>query len=403
MKRLKNIIVFLSCAAIAASAGFVFYSHEPVEAAESQSPQVIQAMPVEVTVMQPETVQIWKNFSGHVVAVDHAEIRPQVSGRITEIRFEDGQRIEKGDILVVIDPRPYKAALDQAKASLSAAKTEATLAEKELQRAKDLIKSEAVSQSLLDQRTNNLDVANASVAGAKAMVNTAEINLDYAYVKAPISGKTGRAEITEGNLVQAGGSAPLLTSIVADEKVYVDFEVDEQTYINSVRAQDTGADAHDGKIPVRLSLLGGSAKYDGIVHSFDNRIDPATGTIRARALFENSEKILLPGMSVTLQMGSNGHEGRILVSERAIGTDQDRKFVYVVDDDNNATYREIRIGESLNGRRIVLSGLDSGEQVITEGIVRIRPGMPVTPQVKTSEAQMDDTPLVQPVEAEAPE
>ena len=303
-----------------------------------------------------------------------------MSGRITEVRFEDGQHVKKGDVLIVIDPRPYEASLNQAKAAFEAAETQAALAEKEYQRAKKLISSDAISQSTLDARENNRKSTIADVQGAKAALERAEIDLDYAFVKAPISGKISRAEVTEGNLVQAGPGAPLLTSVVSDEKVYVDFEVDERTYINSVQAQPK---ASDKKIPVRIELLGNARQYEGVIHSFDNRIDRASGTIRARAIFDNEDGLLLPGMSVSVNMGGSDEE-RILLTERAIGTDQDRKFVFTVNGDKVAKYREVKIGESIKGRRVILSGLETGEKVISEGLALIRPGMPVTPKMPQS-------------------
>ena len=389
MKKLPRNLTMITIAAILLTGGAMFLPKDTASATE-EAPAAAgqpQAMPVEVDVVKPEEVQIWKNFSGHTVAVDKAEIRPQISGRITQIKFTDGQYVEKGDTLIVIDPRPYEAALSQAKASLAAAETQAVLAEKEYDRAKALIKTEAVSQRLLDERSNNQQVAIAAVQEAKALVQSASINLDYAFVKAPISGKVSRAEITEGNLVQAGAGAPLLTSIVSDDTLYVDFEIDEKTYLNS-RQRARGED--QSPTAVRLQLPGAGPEFNGYVHSFDNQIDPSSGTVRARALFENEEKLLLPGMSVSVMMGSPTDEDRIMVSERAIGTDQDRKFVYVVNDENKTSYREIKIGESINGKRIVLSGLEEGDMVITEGIMRIRPDMPVSPQQKADHASLED-------------
>ncbi|MEC7575776.1 MAG: efflux RND transporter periplasmic adaptor subunit, partial [Pseudomonadota bacterium] len=232
----------------------------------------------------------------------------------------------------------------------------------------------------LDERTNNRESAAAAVKGAEAAVESAEIDLDYAHVKAPISGKISRAEITEGNLVQAGGNAPVLTSIVADDKVYVDFEVDERTYIESVKSTQN---KDVSIIPVRVKTLGAESEYQGTVHSFDNHIDTASGTVRARAIFDNKDGVLLPGMSVSVLMGTADGTDKILVTERAIGTDQDRKFVYVIGDDQTAQYREVKIGESVSGQRVIISGLEEGENIISAGIVRIRPGMPVMP--KTAE------------------
>lgn len=297
MRALRNPFIVVSLLFIfgLSAYGAYIYTKSGLASIEPSAGGQPEAMPVQVVNVAPEKIQIWKSFSGNVVAVDRADIRPQVSGRITEIKFEDGQTVEKGDILIVIDPRPYEAALNQAKASLAAAKTQAELAEKELNRAKELIKTDAVSQRLLDERSHAFDRTKAAVQEAKAREEQAEINLDYAYVKAPISGKTSRAELTEGNLVQAGPNAPLLTSIVADEQLYVDFEIDDQTYMRSIR----GYSDSEAKITVRLSLLDGDIKYQGHVHSFDNAIDPTTGTIRVRSLFDNDGHILLPGMTVT--------------------------------------------------------------------------------------------------------
>lgn len=350
--------------------------------------QAPQAMPVKVTKIKSEPTQIWKKFSGHLIAVDQVEIRPQVSGRITEIRFKDGQHVEKGDILFVIDPRPYEATLNQAKAALAAAQTQSILAEKEYKRGVELVKTEAIPQRVLDERANNRQIAQAAIKGAQATIEKAQIDLDYAYVKTPISGTVGRREITEGNLVQSGPNAPLLTTVVADEEIYADFEVDEQTYIGTVRQQSEEADA---EIPVLMTPPNSDMVYKGRIYSFDNKINQATGTIRARALFENENKILLSGMSVGIMMGNASLEKKILLTERAIGTDQDRKFVYVITKDNKAAYREVKIGDSIEGKRVILSGLNEGEMVIVEGIVRIRPDMPVTPQVIEEKPAADNS------------
>lgn len=352
----------------------------------AKAPAKPAGMPVDAVIVKKEAIQIWNQYSGSIVAVDRADLRPQVSGRITEIRFEDGQYVKKGDILIVIDPRPYEAALKQAKAALATARTTLDLTQKDHKRAVELVKKKAVSERLLDERSNSLRVAEAELLRTEALVEQAEINLDYAYVKAPIDGKVSRAEITEGNLVQSGGNAPLLTSIVADKKVYVDFEVDEQTYIKSVRDIPQSDVA---RIPVRVSISGDDLKYEGNIHSFDNRLDATSGTIRGRAILVNKDRKLLPGMTVSVEIGSidNTQNKMIAISERAIGTDQDRKFVYVVNDENKASYREVKIGLSVNGRRIITDGLKEGETVITSGLVRIRPNMAVSPKLNNKSAQ----------------
>jgi len=337
-----------------------------------------KGVPVKVVSIKPQTIQLWKQYSGSIVAVDSAQIRPQVSGRITKILFQDGQYVQKGDVLIIIDPRPYQAALKQAKASLATAKTQVDFAQKELERAKELVKKRAVAKRLLDERQNNYQVAQAAVLNAQAQVETAEINVDYAHIKAPISGIVSRAEITEGNLVQSGSNAPVLTSIVTQDKVYVDFEVDEKTYIDSIQQTPTN---NIKTIPVRIQISGLDKIYEGNMHSFDNRIDPSTGTIRGRALFDNNDSKLLPGMTISVEMGqaTSQNNKQILISEKAIGTDQDRKFVYIVSPENKATYREVKIGPSIAGQRIILNGLKQGDIVISQGLMRIRPNALVSP------------------------
>lgn len=340
-----------------------------------------QKMPVTAILIEKRDVQLWNNYSARIEAVDFVEIRPQVSGRITDIQFEDGQIVEKGDVIYVIDPRPFQAALKQAQALLAGTQNRLSLAKKELARAQELIKTDTIPKSLYDERRNTVNVAVSEVKAAEAQLDRARIDIDYAYVKAPISGRISRAEIKLGNLVSSGANAPILTSIVSDEGVFADFEVDEQTYLKHIRS--VVRDSQDEKnVPVRLLLNGESQNYNGFIHSFDNRIDPNSGTIRARAFFENEDGALLPGMFASVQMGSPSTQERILVPERAIGTDQNRKFVYVVNDQDIIEYREVQIGQSTNGNRIINQGLNEGDKVVTEGIIRIRPDMPVAPEIQ---------------------
>ena len=379
-RKQKTIIASTIAAVAVLTALFCFEGEEANAAAEQPA-----AMPVHVDVIKNKPVQIWKSFSGRMAAVDYAEIRPQVSGVVTEIRFEDGQHVKKGDVLYVIDPRPYKAAVDKAEADLAAAKNQAAFAEKEYKRAKSLVKSDAISERVRDERENTSDVANATVKGMQAALDQAQINLDFAYVKAPISGRVSRAEITVGNLVEAGSSAPILTTVVSNEGIYADFEVDENTYLSTIRSQTTDFNS-EKNIPVRINLA--HSLYQGTIHSFDNKIDVASGTIRARALLNNKDGALLPGMFVSIEMGSPTTEKHIVLTERAISTNQDRKFVYVVEN-GKVAYREVTIGESVEGSRIIKSGLKDGDMVITEGIIRIRPGMMVDPQVNTEKPATD--------------
>lgn len=335
------------------------------------------AMPVTVEVMKKKPVHLWSSYSGRLEAVDYAEIRPQVDGRIEEIKFSDGDLVRKGDVLFVIEPGPYEATLTEAQAAYDAAKSQNDLAGKELSRAQKLIKTEAISRKILDERRNAARLSENALGAAKALLDRAQIDVDRAYVKAPISGRISRPEITVGNLVQTA-AAPVLTSIVSQEGIYADFEVDEQTYLSRVPRLKTAAPALSS-IPVEVILTDGTVRQ-GKMQSFDNRISTSSGTIRARAFFKNADGRLLPGMYVTVRLGSAKDDHVILLNEKAIGTDQDRKFVYVVTAENKTEYRQVHLGPSVAGARIITDGLSPGDKVITQGIMRIMPGMAVVPQ-----------------------
>src|SRR5215469_1610132 len=270
-RRLAVVVVLFAGVAIALAAGSASkYMHD---AQAKTVPAAAAGLSVTVSHLEPQTVNAFAEFSGRINAVDYAEIRPQVSGRITEIRFHDGEHVSAGDVLIVIDPRPYQAAVGKAQADLQTAVNNAKFAKAERDRGSQLVKSNYLSQETFDQRTNADEVAKAAVQAAQAALESAQINLDYAYVKAPISGRVSRAEITVGNLVGSPGSVPsVLTSIVSDNGVYADFEVDEQTYLNNVRNYGQSREDQQ-KIPVDVVVRGGDQIYRGHIYSFDNRID----------------------------------------------------------------------------------------------------------------------------------
>lgn len=345
-----------------------FYSSQQniVTAGENNAPQ---ALPVKIEQVKREKTRVWFQYSGKAKAVNYAEIKPRVTGAITEIRFNEGGRVAAGDVLFVIDPAPYKARLDASKADLDSAKTQVTLTKKEYNRAKELIASDAISRKILDERSNAYTMAKANKKSAEARVNQAQIDLDYAYVKAPFSGKASRAEITVGNIVGAGLSAPTLTTIVSDDEIYIDFEIDEKIYFEHIKnAMDKGQE-----VPVKVSASNADgSEIHGKILNLDNKIDVNSGTIRARALLKNGNMALLPGMFVSVEV-SSGEEEKILISEKAIGTDQNRKFVWVVNADSKTEYRQIDIGDTVAGKRVVISGLSEGDRVVTEGVIKIRP------------------------------
>ena len=353
--------------------GYALY-HANAKPAPQAAPA---ASPVTVATLAPQTVKPFAEFSGRIAAVDYAEIRPQVSGRITEIRFKDGQQVKAGDVLFVIDPRPFQAAAAKAAADLQSARTSAALAKVNLERAERLKASGAIAAQSYDQAASTNAVAAAAIQSAAAVLNQAQVDVDHAYVKAPISGRISRAEVTLGNLVGTV-TPPLLTSIASNDGVYADFEVDEQTYLNSVRS-------HEKSVPVELNIAGDSHTYKGVVDSFDNHITTGSGTIRARARFANEDGALVPGMFVSVKMGSQTQGAALLVPESAVGNDQSKRFVFVVGAGNHAEYRPVQLGVAINGNRVVTSGLKAGDRVILDGLQTLAPGAVVAPQpVKTA-------------------
>ncbi|MEI9992741.1 MAG: efflux RND transporter periplasmic adaptor subunit [Rhizomicrobium sp.] len=350
-------------------------------ASEGGSAPAAAPPPAVVTVasVQPQSVRVWSDFSGRLAAVNSADIRPEVSGRITEIRFKDGQVVHKGDILLVIDPRPYEAAVAKAEADLASANSNDHLAKVQLERAQRLMAANAVARDLYDQRDNAAGVGAANIKSAQAALAQARLDVEHAYVKAPIDGRVSRAEITVGNLVQAGANAPLLTSIVASDSIYADFEVDEQTYLRSIH-QNASTAGQEQRLPVQLTIQGDDRVYSGNIESFDNKIDVSSGTIRARARFANTDGALVPGMFVTVRLGDATNRKVLLVPEDAVQNDQSKRYVYVVGTDHKADFREIELGRTVGGRRIVTAGLHAGDRIIVDGLQRVLPGAVVDPR-----------------------
>jgi multidrug efflux system membrane fusion protein len=355
---------------------------------EALASAAIPAAPVTVHTLVEQKVRIWSDFSGRLEAVDAAEIRPEVGGRITEVLFEDGQTVKAGDVLFVIDPRPYEAAVARAEANLASAKTNAAFAKVDRDRAAALVGSQTLTQREFDQRNNASRVADATIQTAEADLTRARLDLEHAHVVAPISGRVSRPEITVGNLVQAGPGAPLLTAIVSNDTIYAGFEVDEQTYIESVRGTANERD-QERRIPVQLTLPGDKGHvYHGTIYSFDNRIDPASGTIRARAKFDNADGALLPGMFVTARLAEGAERKELLIPERALGFDQNKKFVYVVGADNRVAYREVELGKQVQSRRVVLKGVQAGDRIVVDGVQRLRPNAVVVAEEATLDADL---------------
>ena len=343
-------------------------------AAESPAtPAAPPPMPVTVAVAQARDVTPRYEFSGRLEAVGRVELRSRVAGYVEAVKFEPGSMVKKGDLLFLIDAKPFEAERARALAALQEAQARDSLARAELTRAKRLLDEQAIAQREYDARLHAQREAQAALAGAQAALETARLQLGYTRITAPISGRIGRAEITPGNLITAGASGPLLATIVSVSPIYASFDVDEQ----SLR-QWNGSGQSAG---VRMALAGdrGFAR-EGRIESIDNRLDPRSGTLRVRATFDNVDGALTPGQYARVQVPA-AQRRAVLTSDLAVGTDQHKKFVYVVGDDGKVAWREVQLGASIDGLRIVEGGLEAGERVIVNGTQRVRPGMAVEAKV----------------------
>ncbi|HKU16555.1 MAG TPA: efflux RND transporter periplasmic adaptor subunit [Steroidobacteraceae bacterium] len=351
---------------------------EATPATQAPAPQVSVADALERNVTE------WDEFTGRLEAVESVEVRPRVTGYIESVNFAEGSTVRKGDLLFVIDPRPYRAELSKAEAELARAVASAELAASDAARSEKLVDIKAVSREEYDQRVNASREAKANVAAARAAVDSAKLNLEFTRITSPISGRVSKAAVTAGNLVTGGSNAAtLLTTVVSLDPMYVTFEGDEQIYLkyNELSRRGERPSSRDAANPVLMGLANESGyPHRGSMVFVDNQVDPRTGTIRARAAFENKDGFLTPGLFARVKLlGHNSYQA-VLVDDRAIGTDQSQKFVYVVDKDNKVTYRTVTIGRLTDGLRIVQQGLQPGETVVVNGMQRIRPGAVVTPE-----------------------
>ncbi|QBR00466.1 efflux RND transporter periplasmic adaptor subunit [Paraburkholderia pallida] len=339
-------------------------SHPAVAAEAPPAPEV------DVAAVVKRNVTDWQTYSGRMAAVEKVEVRPQVSGTIVSVNFRDGALVKKGDTLFVIDPRPYQAAVDQAAAQVAAAQARTGYAQSDWERAQRLIGDNAIAKRDYDEKQNGAREASANLKAAQAALEAAQINLGYTRIVAPVSGRVSRAEITVGNVVSAGASAPPLTTLVSVSPIYAEFDADEQTYLDYISRMKDGS-----KVPVDLGLANETGySRTGTIESVDNRLDTASGTIRVRARFDNEDGALVPGLYARIKVSGSAPHPALLVDEAAIGTDQDKKFVYVVDGAGKVAYRTVQIGGQQGNLRVIVNGLQAGEHVVVNGTQRVRPG-----------------------------
>jgi multidrug efflux system membrane fusion protein len=384
MSKFKNwALLGTGVGAAALIAGASLYLDLPTGATAAPATETAPPPPAPVTVatVEPHKITTWQEFSGRLEAVDRVQIRPRVAGAIQSVHFREGGLVQAGDLLVTIDPEPYQAAVAEAEGQVASGEAKLALATTELDRGKTLFAKSTIAQADVDQRQSARSEALAGVQSAKAALKVAQLNLDYTQIHAPISGRVGRIEVTVGNLVAAGSASVSLTTLVSVDPIYASFDASEE-FVSRILAElpaDKGTAALD-QVPVEVTTLSGEAAVRGKLQLVDNEVNAASGTIRVRAVFGNPGGKLIPGQFVRVRLGQPKEVERVLVSEKAIGTDQDKKFVFVVDGENKVSSRQVQLGSSLDGMRVVEAGLNSGDRIVVNGLQRIRAGAVVAPQ-----------------------
>ncbi|MDR0201088.1 MAG: efflux RND transporter periplasmic adaptor subunit [Delftia acidovorans] len=337
-----------------------------------------------VAEVAPSRLRVWDEFNGRVDAVESVQLRPRVSGYIERIAFSEGQEVKKGQLLFVIDQRPYRAALASAEAELERTRAGAALARTQDQRARQLVAEHAVSREEADTRAGALAQSAAQVRAAEAALAAARLNLDFTEVRAPVSGRAGRALLTVGNLAQADQS--VLTTVVSQDPVYVYFDADEHSFLRQQQAASGAKGRPGAQRPVRVGLAGDEGfPHAGSLDFTDNQLNAGTGTVRMRARLPNPDRLLTPGLFARVQLqdaqGAGGERQALLIDDKAVLTDQDRKYVYVVGEGNRAERRDLELGRMVDGRRVVDKGLAAGDRLVVGGLQRIYyPGMPISPK-----------------------
>jgi len=355
---------------------------------QSQSQPKSAPPPPQVTIAKPVTRQIadQDEYVGRFVAVDSVEIRARVSGYLDQIHFRDGQMVKQGDLLFTIDKRPFQNTVAQARGTLAQAKANLAFAEADLERAKQLVRDRTITEQTFDQRTQAQRGAAASVAANEAAVRQAELDLEFTELRAPVAGRIGDRRVSPGNLVTggAGGTTTMLANIVSLDPIRFEFTMDEASYLRYERFSGSGKEVtgREGGVIVGLKLLDEKTfEHRGYMDFVDNAIDKSSGTIRGRASFSNPNVVLTPGMFGRIRVPGSPAYNAMLLPDAAIGTEQIRKFVLVVGDDNTAVQKYVTLGPlSADNLRIIKDGINAGDRVIVNGLMRVRPGQKVTPQ-----------------------
>jgi multidrug efflux system membrane fusion protein len=389
---LRKYLLSVATVVAVASSGAVLLVDLPISRTRADSGAKSAPPPpvsVSVAAVEAKETLTWDEFSGRLEAIERVDVRSRVAGAVQTVHFREGSLVNQGDLLVTIDPAPYAAEVERAQAQLVAAEARYAFTKGEVDRGQPLVDSRIVSPRDFDQRLNAHREADANLRAAKATLQANQLNLDYTQVRAPVSGRVGRLEVTVGNLVAAGPGAPVLTTLVSEHPIYASFNADEEIVARALQSFDRDADGSAlGRIPVQATTAPHDGQpIQGRLQLIDNQVDARTGTVRVRAVFDNPDGRLMPGQFVRLRMASTKAAPLVAVNERAIGTDQNKKFVMVVDNSNVAAYREVSLGAAVDGLRVITSGLSAGERIIVNGLQRVRPGVVVAPEVVSMDGQ----------------
>ena len=375
----------------AAAAALVLVAIAAAACARTEAQQPVEPPPLPVTVatVLDREVTAWDEFTGRLEAVDSVAIRPRVSGYISSVHFDEGSAVRKGQLLFQIDPRPFEAETNRLRAELTRAAAVVRRADSEFSRAGRLQAENAIANEEFERRAAFRDETRAQLAAVEAALRAAELNLEFTRVASPIAGRVGRAVVTEGNLVSSGpGEATLLATVVSMNPIFAYFDADEQIFLRyqgNGRARLTPGSRAERPVQMALASDEGFPR-EGRLDFLDNQLNPATGTIRGRAVFANPRGELTPGLFVRLRLSGGGRQRGVLIQDRAVGTDLGKRFVYVVDASGVVGYREVTLGPVVDGFRIVQTGLSAGDRIVLNGLQRVRPGVKVAPNLVAMDA-----------------
>lgn len=387
--RRRVIFSALATTLVAAGAGYAWMTAGVSGPGTAYAQGVPVAPPVDVAEVLVRPVTDWQRYSGRLEAVERVDIRPLVSGTLTTVHFKDGARVRKGEVLFTIDPRPYQAEVHRSQAALDAARARVAYTASELARGQRLLAENAVAKRDVEEKLNAADEAKAHLQAAQAALEAARLNLEYTRITAAVDGRLSQIKVTVGNVVSAGEQSAPLATLVSVSPLYATFDVDEQTFLKTILPVREQRD-----VPIELGLANEEGySRQGHLASVDNQLNTTSGTIRVRAVFDNADGSLVPGLYARVRLGSTAQRDAVLVAEKAVSTDQNRRYVLVLDEQNRANYREVTLGAHVGALRVVEQGLQAGERIVVNGLQRVMPGNPVMPTQVSMDEKGSDHPV----------